>query len=106
MNDEEFETWAIVDLFGHTRVAGKVTEQEIGGCSFVRVDIPNSTDPLKDDSFRTELYGQKAIYAIRFVSEDVARLSASQNQCAPISAYDFPPHVRQAMLEHQELDAD
>lgn len=41
---EKFEQWAIVDLFGHTRIAGKVSEQVIGGCSFVRVDVPERGD--------------------------------------------------------------
>ena len=38
--EKAFEQWAIVEIFGHQRIAGKVTEQTIGGCSFVRVDVP------------------------------------------------------------------
>jgi hypothetical protein len=34
------EQWAIVEIFGHQRIAGRLTEQTIGGCSFVRVDVP------------------------------------------------------------------
>ena len=29
-----FEAFAIVELFGHTRIAGKVTEQTIAGGTF------------------------------------------------------------------------
>ena len=100
MSEQKFEAWAIVDLFGHTRVAGLVTEQTVGGCSFVRVDIPEG------DSYRTELYGQGAIYAIRFVSEQVARLAAEQITAAPVKAWDLPDSVRTAMLEHSDGDED
>ena len=33
-----FDSWAIVEIFGHQTFAGRVTEQAIGGASFVRVD--------------------------------------------------------------------
>ena len=34
------EMWAVVGLFGHTRVAGKVTTQALGGACLLRVDTP------------------------------------------------------------------
>lgn len=37
---EKFEHWCVVEIFGHTRIAGFVTEQTIGGQSFVRVGVP------------------------------------------------------------------
>ena len=37
---DKFDHWCIVELFGHNQIAGKVTEQAIGGQSFVRVDVP------------------------------------------------------------------
>jgi hypothetical protein len=39
---QKFEQWAIVELFGHQRIAGLVTEQAVGGCSFVRVGVPET----------------------------------------------------------------
>ena len=35
-----FEQTCIVELMGHNMIAGKVTEQTIGGQGFVRVDVP------------------------------------------------------------------
>ncbi|HEY0169427.1 MAG TPA: hypothetical protein VGB98_00120 [Pyrinomonadaceae bacterium] len=35
-----FDCWCVLELFGHVRLAGHVTEASIGGCSFLRVDVP------------------------------------------------------------------
>lgn len=32
--EEKFAQWAIVEIFGHSKFAGLVTEQTIGGASF------------------------------------------------------------------------
>ena len=37
---EKKDQWAIVELFGHQRIAGKISEHAVGGCSFVRIDVP------------------------------------------------------------------
>jgi hypothetical protein len=31
MESEKFESWAIVEIFGHTQIAGKVSEATIAG---------------------------------------------------------------------------
>ena len=40
MEGNTFEAWCIIDLFGHTQLAGLVTEASIGGCALLRVDVP------------------------------------------------------------------
>ena len=41
MSDEQKTGfWAIVEIMGHKRYAGHVSEQVVGGASFVRVDVP------------------------------------------------------------------
>jgi hypothetical protein len=57
---EAFEQFAIVELFGHNVIAGKVSEQVIGGQGFVRVDVPAT----QDQSGFTKFFGPGAIYAI------------------------------------------
>lgn len=37
---DRFGTWAIVGLPGHRRVVGRVSEQEIAGAGFLRIDVP------------------------------------------------------------------
>lgn len=36
-----FEGWAILELMGHRRLAGHISEAQIGGASFIRIDVPN-----------------------------------------------------------------
>lgn len=85
------EQWAIVELFGHQRIAGRVSEQTIGGCSFVRVDVPElvgaeGKPPLQGF---TKLYGQGAIYAVTFVDQPAA-MAAARALCAqPIAPWEL-----------------
>ena len=45
MNEEnKFEAWAIIELFGHNQIAGKCTEQNIAGSNMLRVDVPETDE--------------------------------------------------------------
>lgn len=81
---EKFEIWAIVELFGHNKIAGKVSEQTIGGSSMVRVDVPDTEASPKF----TRLLNVSAIYAINPVTEEVAVGYAGRLQSKPIEAWD------------------
>ena len=37
---KEFNCWAIVELFGHRKLGGRVSEAMIGGAAMIRIDIP------------------------------------------------------------------
>jgi hypothetical protein len=41
--EQKFELNAVVELFGHQRIAGKVTEQSIGVATFIRIDVPETS---------------------------------------------------------------
>ena len=70
--ENDFAEWCIVELFGHTKIAGWVTSASLGGCSFLRVDVPN---PDGEDTKYTRYLGQGAIYAINVTTrEEVLRL--------------------------------
>ena len=88
--EKKQDQWAVVELFGHQKIAGLLTEATIGGCSFVRVDVP----AIGDAAGFTKLYGNGAIYAISFVSEDIARRAASYYEVKPVQSYELPklPH--------------
>lgn len=77
---EQIDFWAIVELMGHGMTAGMIRSSDLGG--LLRVDVPI------DESFRTEYYGEAAIYGIKVVSEEIARAYARPQR--EIRAYDEP----------------
>ncbi|MDP3579114.1 hypothetical protein [Methyloversatilis sp.] len=96
------ETWAIVDLFGHTKVAGRLSEQQIGGSSFVRLDIPE----VKSDSIHiaphTRLFGAAAIYGITFVDQATATMAARDIRSEPVSMWSLKGALQQ-MPAHERM---
>lgn len=80
MEQNKNEMWAIIELMGHAQTAGVVRASDLGG--LLRVDVPTG------DGFRTEYYGAQAIYAIRVVSEEIARAYALPER--DICSYDVP----------------
>lgn len=80
---EEFEEYAIVELFGHQVIAGKVSEQVIGGQGFVRVDVPAING---GDGF-TKFYGAGAIYAITPTDEETCMAAVQGLRKKPIEVW-------------------
>jgi hypothetical protein len=75
--------WAIVELMGHKVLAGFISKDEEFGRPMLRVDVPEtSAYPAY-----TQKYGTDAIYCITPVSEEVAKITAEENQTNPISIY-------------------
>lgn len=38
---EKFDSWAILELMGHRKLAGRVSEATLAGGAFVRIDVPS-----------------------------------------------------------------
>ena len=88
MNDQtqdKFEAWGLLELFGHQRLAGRLTEQTIGGCHFIRIDVPQ----VGEQAEYTRFFTQGAIYGMTPTSEDVARRLAGQLCARPVQAYEL-----------------
>lgn len=83
---EAFESWAIVEVMGHSKFAGFVSEQTIGGCSFVRVDVPE----VEGRPAFTKLLGQSAIFGITPTTEETARKCAEHFRARPMAEYGLP----------------
>lgn len=91
--NENFNLWCIVELFGHNRVAGKCSEQNIAGNNFLRVDVPTTS---KQSSF-TRFLSASAIYAINPITEEVARQIADNLQVQPVNVWDVGHLVDQKL---------
>lgn len=103
---QKFEQWCIVELFGHTKLAGMVSEQSIGGVMFVRVDVPEvqreaSTAKVVNGRYEeqtytetigqfTRLFGANAIYSITPTSEAIARAVAQRIAMRPVTVFELP----------------
>ena len=98
MNTEKFDLWCIVELMGHTKIAGRCTEQNIAGTNMLRVDVPKTETAAEF----TKFYGASAIYAINPVSEEIARGIAQRLQSKPVQAYELPTLNR--LSEQERLD--
>lgn len=81
--NEKFETWAVVELFGHNRYVGKVTEANIGGCAFIRVDVPK----IGKQAAFTKFFSNGAIYCITPIDEKFARDIIKTMQTEPVNIY-------------------
>lgn len=79
------ETWAVVELMGRVKYAGRLAEVERFGGKLARLDIPQA-----DGSFVTKFFEAAAVYTITFVTEAVARAVRHQTDPAPVQPWDFP----------------
>jgi len=93
--ENSFEQWAILELMGHRRLAGKVTDAVIGGGAFLRIDIPG-----KDETQVTQYYSPGSVYCITPTTEEVARAVAEQCQPAPVYRWELP------QLEEAKVNPD
>lgn len=76
------DTWAIVELFGHTRVAGKCSNVSIAGSGFIRVEVPAHG---RSPAYTRDL-SPKAIYAINPCDEAAARAALDYVSASPVIA--------------------
>lgn len=102
--------FAVVELFGHQRIAGAVSEQTFGGSTFVRVDVPEITVEEIDYDIRTpegyarrrrtiaghtRSFGPGAIYSINWCDEDTAKVAAIGIKHEPLKLYSVREAIEQ-----------
>lgn len=97
----KLEAWAIVELMGHVKMAGRVTEEERFGAKMGRIDIP-----MQDGGFTTQYFGGGSVYRMTPTSEEVARAVAGRNQPAPIYAWEMPKQLPASAAPEHSQDED
>lgn len=90
MSDEQqpFAEWVIIELMGHRRLAGYLTEQEIGGRGFLRLDVPGDAD-AGEPTVITQLYNPQSVYCITPTTEAFARAVAAGSRPAPVQRWEL-----------------
>ncbi len=112
---EKYETWCILEMLGHKRMAGYLTEQSIAGSSLLRVDVP-ATDADARYGYAspatepyTKLVGVGSVYAITPCTENVARRAAREiergNDPIPVTLPKMLPASTEATAEHVHVNA-
>lgn len=96
-----YEGWAILELMGHRRLAGYLSEQAIGGASFVRIDVPGEGDT----KVATQFYSGAAVYCITPTTEEVARAVAKRSDHAPVQRWELAPALPPAKQPWEQPDA-
>lgn len=79
--------WVLLELMGHRQRIGQAKEEEIAGSKLLRIDIPTDDD----DEYVTEYYGASSIYAMRPISEDVAKDHYAKSDPRPTKPASYKP---------------
>lgn len=89
---EQYDQWAILELMGRTKIAGRVTEKTIVGAGFLNVHVPETT---RHPSFTRQI-SPVAVFAINPVDEQTARFYAERLNEAPIEAWDISAFIKKS----------
>ncbi len=77
------QMWAILELMGHRRLAGLVTEAQIAGAGFIRIDIP------KPEGNVTQFYSGQSVYSLTPTTEEIARAVAKDIVDVPVNPWEL-----------------
>lgn len=83
--EHTFQEWALVELFGHNKIAGKVTEHKFGNQSILRVDVP----AVGEIPAFTKIVNVSSIYAINPMTEADATDYAKTIKATPVERFDM-----------------
>ncbi len=99
---EAFSGWCILELMGHRRLGGYLTEQEIAGAAFIRIDVPGEdSQPVA-----SQFYAPGAVYCIMPTTEELARAVAIRNQPTPVQRWELPAPKEERRADGWMSEAD
>ncbi len=87
---EPFSEWVICELMGRIRLAGHLTEQQVAGGHFLRLDIHGEEGP----AVMTQLIPPPPggpVYRITITTEAVARKIGGRSVPAPVARWELEP---------------
>lgn len=98
--------WAIAELMGHVRLAGRVSEEPMFGTALMRIDIPDG------DGYTAQYASGGSIYRLTPCSEEVARAVVGSDRPMPIEPWELrrleapKPRVVAVQREEELRDVD
>jgi hypothetical protein len=96
-----YEGWAMLEVMGHRQRVGRVQEVEMYGGKMLRIDIPLEGGDV------TEFYNCASIYALRPLSEEVARDAAKRHvDPRPVRPVDYRALPAPTLNGHDSHDDD
>ena len=87
-DEKAFEGWAIVELMGHVRLGAHVSQVELAGAGFLRLEVPEAEEHGIVWPATTQFVAPGAIYRITPCTEDAARLIRSHAE--PVTRWEIP----------------
>ena len=84
---ESFDQYAIVELMGHVRMAGRVTEEELFGGKLGRIDVPRAD---AEGQYTTVYFGAGSVYRMTPCTREIADHVAKTSQPGPVSPWSLP----------------
>ena len=82
----KFDCWAVVEIMGHIRLAGRVREETVFGQAMVRVDIP-AVDEYPES---TRYFSPTALFSLSPCDEATALVVAKRERHPPIKTWEMP----------------
>jgi hypothetical protein len=117
----KIETWAIVEVFGHTKLAGFLRTVPLGSAAMLRIDVPEvvySEREYKSGDVQiverkiapfTKFYSPASIFSITPCTEETARMAMRSWHVEPIQYFELRQLPAPTDLEpddENEIDAD
>lgn len=107
--DDGFE-WAIVEVFGHRRHAGRAREEERFGAKMLRIDIPKMAWPEDYPEAKepiitgwvTQFYGGPSIFS--YTPTDEQSAMTINRPYKPVSRYSLPAPDDDSAADDDELN--
>lgn len=94
--------WVLLELMGHRQRVGMAREEYVGSGKMIRIDIPTGDG---DDTV-SEFYGTNAVYALRPISEEIARDHWAAGDPRPVRPAEYRPSSQIEHIDDEEIGPD
>jgi hypothetical protein len=90
LEKEKFEAWMLIEIMGHKKLAGLVTEEERFDTVMLRIDIPTHIDfEEKATHYITQYYHHNAIFSATPINQTDALALAGIYRPNPFTKFDL-----------------